>query len=331
MKKLLFLVATLTLVPIVAAEIEESSEEEIETDEPQSESEEPDQDNADIEAAQVIAQQFHQPAPAVIAQQTHLPEAAVARAMLWLAGHAQTPMPTTPLNYTADQLRQFNRAYEKAYYQKQRQAFTLLNIEDIYKNFPDLDEQTIDDAFKYYRSHPVGLLPVTKDRIRQLAQKWHIEKIKRRLVRQRLLEPFYTLEKNKEDIYKKYPDLDKTIIDDAFKYYRANPRGALPDTRERILELAPKWPIRVAQTKEALRIKRSSKARPARKKESKASSSSEPQKRTFGKTDKQLANEWLKTHPDDITLTTKQLAYKQRAEEFRQRKSTAKGKEKATE
>lgn len=155
---------------------------------------------------------------------------------------------------------------QETYQQKKRRTFDLLNKEDIYNRYPDLDKAIIDNAFKCYKNHPVGPLPETEDRIVQLDKAWVKQQNVRKTRQTQSREALQELEEKKEAISKKYPHLTQRTIDAAFNYRRHNPQGELPEIEKCIIELAAKWDIVLAQSRERVRIKRATKPSPARKK-----------------------------------------------------------------
>ncbi len=138
------------------------------TEEGYQSTEETERSQEEFEAAQALAQIFNTSIEQ-IAQKNNIAPEKVVDAFLWVQEHPETPMPSTPLNYTAQDITHAAENYFKAK-DKNLAALKALNKEQIMRDtgatLPDIKK-----AFAYYRAYPSGTLPVTLERIQELAKK----------------------------------------------------------------------------------------------------------------------------------------------------------------
>ncbi len=179
-----------------------------------------------------------------VAQAKRLSEQTVINALMWISEHPATPMPSTPLDFTADDINQAaqqfisartdRREYMAKYRAANKEKFEQLKKQEIMKK-EGVSQEDIDDAFKYYSWSPYGQLPDNKKRIEELAAAYRKGLDSHKGYRAASKEKFEQL--NKQEIMQR-EGVSQEDIDDAFKHYYSHPYGQLPDNKKRIEELA---------------------------------------------------------------------------------------------
>ncbi|MBY0109727.1 MAG: hypothetical protein K2X90_01300 [Candidatus Babeliaceae bacterium] len=207
------------------------------TVEPSSDQEELHDADTEIIGAANVLLGFKGTSVETIAQQRGLSDQTVAQAVLYISENPETPLPSTNVSYTAEQITQAARNWVE------RKAIRVQQLAQLDKNKilrdTGVSKKELDQAFAYYRHYSAGALPTTRKRIQELARMYQnkLQRHKNYLARNKAeFAKIDTEEKIKEIAQRE--GVDEKIVRKAFIQYRRNSGGEPPITRERIQELA---------------------------------------------------------------------------------------------